>query len=118
MQNLKKFSLLALFSLLIISCDKEEDIVNLSPNPTQSPISNPIQSPDSNTVTLEGTLELLGPNIFMYGSHRISSGAHLTSNTINLEDYENQQVTIIGHPISGYPINSGDPILIEVTAIR
>lgn len=79
--------------------------------------------PDSSSgVTVEGTVKPAGMTSFMYGTHLLydESGrlTHaLTSDDVNLSQYEGQRVTITGESVEGYPVDNGPPYL-RVTSIQ
>tara|TARA_B100000497_G_C7379300_1_gene243207 strand:+ start:384 stop:542 length:159 start_codon:yes stop_codon:yes gene_type:complete len=52
----------------------------------------------------------------MYGTHVIEDYA-LRSNIVDLNNYINQDVVIIGYKIDGYPVDGG-PDYIEVQEIK
>ena len=67
-----------------------------------------------------GTLKIQGVTYYQYGTHTITNNGTtytLQSNSINLDDYADQYVTIVGERVNGYPIEGG-PDLFEVTAIE
>jgi hypothetical protein len=68
------------------------------------------------TVELSGTLAKQGITTYMYGSH-VMSGYALKSNTIDLDDYLNKSITIVGKKIEGYPVDGG-PDYLEVIKVK
>jgi len=83
--------------LSIISCKKEVTI-----------------TPDK--LELTGTIQKQGITTYQYGTHTIS-GYALRSSSVTLDDYINQNVTVVGHKIDGYPVDGG-PDYIEVEEIK
>lgn len=82
--------------LSVISCDKDD--IN------------------TDNVEITGTILKQGITTYQYGSHTIS-GYALRSSSITLDDYINQNVTVVGHKIDGYPVDGG-PDYIEVEEIK
>ena len=82
--------------LSVISCDKDD--IN------------------TDNVEITGTILKQGITTYQYGSHTIS-GYALRSSSITLDDYINQNVTVVGHKIDGYPVDGG-PDYIEVEKIK
>jgi|TARA_B110000259_G_scaffold79470_1_gene93064 hypothetical protein len=82
--------------LLIVSCDKEDL------NPDNIEITGIIKEQDMTT--------------YQYGTHTLS-GYALRSNTVSLDDYVNQNVTIVGYKVNEYPVDGG-PYYIEVEKIK
>lgn len=85
-----------LICLLAISCDKDD--IN------------------SKRIEIIGTIQKQGITTYQYGTHTIS-GYALRSSSITLDDYINQNVTVIGYKIDGYPVDGG-PDYIEVEEIK
>ena len=69
-----------------------------------------------NCVEIIGTVQEQGITTYQYGTHTIS-GYALRSNSVTLDDYINQYVTVVGHKINGYPVDGG-PDYIEVDEIK
>jgi hypothetical protein len=71
-----------------------------------------------NNVSIEitGIIQKQGITTYQYGTHTIS-GYALRSSSLNLNDYINQNVTVVGHKIDGYPVDGG-PDFIEVEEIK
>ena len=69
-----------------------------------------------NCVEIIGTIQEQGITTYQYGTHTIS-GYALRSNSVTLDDYINQYVTVVGHKINGYPVDGG-PDYIEVDEIK
>lgn len=73
-----------------------------------------------NTIKATGTIEATGITSYQYGSHTLKNDNEtyaLKSETIELEDYEGERVTIIGKKVEGYPLEGG-PILLEVLEVQ
>lgn len=85
-----------LICLLAISCDKDD--IN------------------SKRIEIIGSIQKQGITTYQYGTHTIS-GYALRSSSITLDDYINQNVTVIGYKIDGYPVDGG-PDYIEVEEIK
>jgi len=71
---------------------------------------------NSNSIEITGTIQKQGITTYQYGTHTISEYA-LTSSAVNLDSYINQNVTVIGYKIEGYPVDSG-PDYVEVERIK
>jgi hypothetical protein len=73
-------------------------------------------SKNKGKIKVSGTIQKQGITTYQYGTHTISSYA-LKSNSIDLDNYINQEVTIYGDKIKGYPVSDG-PEFLEVTNIE
>jgi hypothetical protein len=82
--------------LSVISCDKEDGSLD--------------------NIEIAGTIQEQGITTYQYGTHTVP-GYALRSSAVNLDDYINQNVTIVGYKIDGYPL-SGGPDYIEVEEIK
>lgn len=72
---------------------------------------------DANSeIVASGLLQEQGVTTYQYGTHTLGSYA-LRSSSVNLDLYVNQQVTIRGQKVDGYPVDGG-PELIEVASIE
>ncbi|MDP6922213.1 MAG: hypothetical protein QGH06_04480 [Lutibacter sp.] len=67
-------------------------------------------------VEITGTIQKQGVTTYQYGTHTVS-GYALRSSVVILDDYVNQNVTLVGHKIDGYPVDGG-PDYIEVEEIK
>ncbi len=95
MKSIKTISLSIIICLALISCSKEK----------------------SKTVEVSGVIQKQELTTYQYGSHALG-GYALSSDTIQLENYEGQNVTIIGHKVEGYPLEGmNGPKLLEVEQI-
>ncbi len=94
-------SILFVFLILVsaISCNKED-----------------VNEPNPNHLEITGILVRQGITTYMYGTH-VLSGYALRSSGIDLYDYEDQTVSIIGYKVEGYPVDFG-PEYIEVVEIK
>ena len=88
--------IIIIICLSVISCDKEN------------------YNPDNIEIT--GTIQEQGMTTYQYGTHT-ASGYALRSSAVNLDDYVNQNVTVVGCKIDGYPVDGG-PDYIEVEEIK
>lgn len=96
---MKLFSLLfvgTIICLSVLSCDK-------------APIK-------MDKIEITGTIQKQGITTYQYGTHTLS-GYALRSSTLNLDNYINQNVTVVGYKIDGYPIEGG-PVFIEVEKLK
>ena len=96
MKILKSILIVSMISFTLISC------------------SNTKKDPDLMEVT--GTIQVQGVTTYQYGTHTISEYT-LRSSSVNLDDYINQEVTVIGRKIEGYPVDGG-PVFIEVEKVK
>lgn len=76
--------------------------------------NNAKNSPD--TIEVTGTIQKRGITTYQYGTHTIS-GYALRSSSVTLDDYVNQNVTIVGQKVEGYPVDGG-PEFIDVEKIK
>ena len=70
----------------------------------------------SSAIEATGTIQQQGITTYQYGTHVIP-GFALRSNTIDLDSYIGQTVTVIGRLIDGYPVENG-PDYLEVEEIK
>jgi hypothetical protein len=96
MKLLKSLFVGIIICLSVISCDKENG------------------NPDNIEIT--GTIQKQGITSYQYGTHTIS-GYALRSTSVDLDNYINQNITVVGYKIDGYPIDGG-PDYIEVEEIK
>lgn len=71
---------------------------------------------NSNSIEVTGIIQAQGITTYQYGTH-VMPGYALRSNTIELDDYIGQTVTIVGYKIDGYPVENG-PDYIEVEEVK
>jgi hypothetical protein len=88
--------LATLTTLSMFSCDKDK--------------------PESNNLEISGTIQKQGITTYQYGTH-IIDGYALRSSALDLDDYINQYVTVVGYKIDGYPVDGG-PDFIEVLRVK
>lgn len=67
-------------------------------------------------VEATGKIQKQGITTYQYGTHVIA-GYTLRSSAIDLDNYIDQTVTVVGHLIEGYPIEGG-PDYLEVEEIK
>ena len=96
MKLFKSLSLITILCLSVISCGKDVDTVD--------------------NIEITGEIQKQIITTYQYGSHTIS-GYALRSSSVILDDYINQNVTVVGHKIDGYPVDGG-PLYIEVEKIK
>ena len=96
MKLLKSIIIGITICLSAVSCDKDDNNLN--------------------NVEITGTIQEQGITTYQYGTHTIS-GYALRSTSVTLDDYINQNVTVVGHKINGYPVDGG-PDYIEVKEIK
>lgn len=68
------------------------------------------------SIEVSGTIQKQEMTTYQYGTHTIS-GYALRSSSILLDDYIDQQATIVGKKIEGYPVDGG-PDFLEVELIK
>lgn len=71
-------------------------------------------STSEKTITVTGTVEEQGITSYQYGTHTISGDGKfyaLKSETIDLDQYIGETVTIKGEKIAGYPVDGGPEYL-------
>lgn len=75
------------------------------------------QASDAGSIVLTGTLKKTAPSIttYQYGAFHMDTVA-LRSNSIDLNLYVDELVTVRGYQIEGYPL-SGGPVYVEVEEI-
>ena len=74
----------------------------------------------SDQIEVSGIVQQQGLTTYQYGTHILSSNNKiyaLRSNTINLDDYLNNKVSIIAKKIAGYPVENG-PDFLEVIKVK
>lgn len=79
----------------------------------------------SEKISMEGRVEELGATAFQYGTHCLvsindredNSGYVLTSEDFSLSNVVGQNVRISGRLVEGYPLNEGEPKLLNVTEV-
>ena len=72
-------------------------------------------STTNNSVTVTGTIEQQGITSYQYGTHTISGEGifyALKSETIDLDQYLEKEVTIKAEKIEGYPVDGGPDYLL------
>ncbi|WP_316841794.1 hypothetical protein [Pedobacter gandavensis] len=77
-------------------------------------------SKDANTVNLTGKIEKMGMTTYQYGTHTIESDKKtyaLKSSSVDLNQFENKDVELVGTKVPGYPVENG-PLLIEVSSVK
>ena len=74
------------------------------------------ENSDQYEYEVSGIIKAQGITFYQYGTHAIN-GYALRSETINLDDFIDQEVTIKGNSIEGYPIEGG-PEYIRVEVVK
>lgn len=71
---------------------------------------------NENAMEITGTIEEQGITSYQYGTHTITTANDefyaLKSNVVNLDEYLNQEVTIVAEKIDGYPLSGGPDYLL------
>jgi len=96
MKLFKSLPIITIICLSVVSCDK--DVVT------------------ADNIVITGIIQKQKITAYQYGSHTIS-GYALKSSSVILDDYINQNVTVFGHKIDGYPVDGG-PDFIEIEKIK
>lgn len=96
MKLLKSLFAGIIICLTVLSCDKENGNID--------------------NIEITGIIQKQGITSYQYGTHTIS-GYALRSNSVDLDNYINQNITVVGYKIDGYPIDGG-PDYIEVEEIK
>lgn len=73
------------------------------------------------TMEVTGTIEEQGITSYQYGTHTITTANDefyaLKSEAVNLDDYIDEEVTIVAEKIEGYPL-SGGPVYLKVLEVK
>ena len=97
MKILKKTLLILVIPIFIFSCNK------------------------TSTVKKTGNIQKQGITTYQYGTHILlveeGTSFALKSETINLDDFINENATIKGNKIEGYPVDGG-PEYIDVVSVE
>lgn len=76
---------------------------------------------NQNTMKITGTIREQGMTTYQYGTHTITTANDefyaLTSEAVNLDNYTNQEVTIVAEKIEGYPVDGG-PDYLKVLEVK
>lgn len=75
-----------------------------------------VKNKNSDNIEITGILLKQGITFYQYGTHTIS-GYAVRSKSVNLDEYVNKNITVIGIKIEGYPIEGG-PDFIEVFEVK
>ena len=71
---------------------------------------------NQNSMEITGTIEQQGMTSYQYGTHTITTADDefyaLKSEAIELDDYLNEEVTIVAEKIEGYPLSGGPDYLL------
>lgn len=73
----------------------------------------------SNGMTVTGTIQEQGMTSYQYGTHTLTNSETfyaVKSDSVNLNNYQNREVTVRVRPIEGYPIEGG-PEYLEVLEV-
>lgn len=66
---------------------------------------------NENSMKITGTIQEQGMTSYQYGTHTITAANDefyaLKSDSVNLDDYLNEEVTIVAQKIEGYPLSGG-----------
>lgn len=70
---------------------------------------------DPDQLTVSGLIEAQGMTSYQYGTHTLTNEETfyaLKSETVDLDEYINKEVTITAQKISGYPLSGGPEYLL------
>ncbi len=70
---------------------------------------------------LTGTIQQQGITSYQYGTHTLSTDGTfyaLKSEAVNLDDYTDQEVTILAKKIEGYPVDGGPEYLLVLEIVE
>lgn len=66
-------------------------------------------------ITVTGVIEQQGITTYQYGTHTLSNEETfyaLKSDVVNLDEYLNEEITIIAKKLEGYPVDGGPDFLL------
>jgi hypothetical protein len=72
-------------------------------------------------VQIEGMLEAPEATTWQYGTHLVEQDGvryALSSDDVDLNQYNGQQVSVTREKVEGYPLNEGDPELVRVSEVQ
>ncbi|WP_424495358.1 hypothetical protein [Salinimicrobium sp. GXAS 041] len=78
------------------------------------------QNKSKNHLEITGTIQEQGITSYQYGTHTLTNSETfyaVRSDSVNLNDYLNEEVTVMGQKISGYPLDGG-PEYLEILEIK
>lgn len=107
---MKTLSLYFFGSLLVLftaTCN------NMGSEPTDTSNTTTVNQTDQMEVT--GTIQQQGITSYQYGTHTISNDETfyaLKSEKVDLDDYIDEEVTIVAEKIEGYPLSGGPDYLL------
>ena len=85
-------------------------------NTSKTPNTNTTEVNTSERMEITGTIEQQGMTSYQYGTHTITTADDeyyaLKSEAIELDDYLNEEVTIVAEKIEGYPLSGGPDYLL------
>ena len=100
---------LAAISLLIFTQTCNNTNKQEAPATTQTEVNQ-------NAMEITGTIQEQGITSYQYGTHTITTATDefyaLKSNTVDLNDYIDEEVTIVAEKIEGYPLSGGPEYLL------
>jgi major membrane immunogen (membrane-anchored lipoprotein) len=109
---MKYLIIIALVTITLVSACKTKDKAKNTSNETPE-----LTNVETKTVELKGIIKKQGVTTYQYGSHtmKTTDGFYaLKATDIDLDAYIDQQVTIRGETIKGYPVSGGpDYILVK-----
>lgn len=76
---------------------------------------------NSDQMEITGTIQQQGITSYQYGTHTLTNDDTfyaLRSEAVNLDDYVDQEVTIIAEKIEGYPVDGGPEYLLVYEIIE
>lgn len=106
MKALSSFVCGTLFLLLTTTCGK----ISEEKDNSASAVMN------ESTMEITGTIQEQGMTSYQYGTHTITTGTDdfyaLKSEAVDLNNYIDEQVTIVAEKIEGYPLSGGPEYLL------
>jgi hypothetical protein len=98
--------ILSLCLLSLVGCSS-----HMAPQPETTP---------NNNIEISGVLTSDEFPLLMYGSHVLTTQDGeplyaLESTSVDLDSYIGDTIQVKGEPIEGYPLNSGEPPLLQVS---
>lgn len=76
---------------------------------------------NADQMKVTGTIQQQGITSYQYGTHTLSNDDTffaLKSEAVNLDDYVDQEVTIVGKKIEGYPVDGGPEYLLVLKVVE
>ncbi len=81
---------------------------------------NQTKSATTNSMEITGTIQEQGMTSYQYGTHTLTNAETfyaVKSDSIDLNDYLNQEVTVTAEKVEGYPVDGG-PEYIKILSVE